>query len=109
VLPANFKGCYKSGKVFLQPGEIKRSILYESKTLDMHDLLCLIRIDETGSINSQLKTKMGKVELYALEQQIAFGSAPVSVVWEVDKDCSVMLTSKRTPVTQRYNYATVTS
>ena len=70
-LPKTFSNCYKSVKVRLEPGTMKRTVIYIVHTGYLNNILGKLRVQQFGGF---LSRGPGKFQLFSLEEAMNSGS-----------------------------------
>lgn len=89
--PSEFRNAKSSGKIHLDPGEIKTSVLTSSYTLFFNTLLkdCLSVLTATNTLTNLQYRNRGKFRVFALEKMInVTGDNAISVAFEVNQEIS---------------------
>lgn len=98
--PSEILNCVRYHKIYLQPGEIRTSVLYETKKVNLMTFVRKLYADLANATDSySYHPSRGMCQVLHLERVIGSNTKPVKVRCEVAFDMSVAIITKYSNIT----------
>lgn len=95
--PKQWSNCYKSSRVNLEPGDMKKTVASVSYRGYWNNLICAKFVTRTNTTLNQYS--VGKCQLFAMEERLNSGSTNlITVNYECDRKIGARLISTKNPI-----------